>query len=202
MIGLLIPVVLASAVGALWVGSLAGLQRFRILWWQLALGSLAILLVLHNPPVNQQPWALAWGPGIWVACLVAMLVVLVKNGVSNDSARLAFRVAACGVALNLFVVLANGGFMPQSPEARLAARGIPLIAEGAAPQLRTVAPTDSESRFAWLGDVVAQPRWLPMANVTSIGDLVLSTALALWAFQTIVSGRRRAQVWRSTVDTQ
>jgi hypothetical protein len=194
MIGLLIPVVLASTVGALWVGSVAGLQRFRILWWQLALGSLAILLVLHNPPVNQQPWALVWGPGIWVACLVAMLVVLVKNGVSNESARVAFRVAALGVALNLFVVVANGGFMPQSPEARLAARGIPLIAEGAAPQLRTVAPTDSESRFSWLGDVVAQPRWLPMANVTSIGDLVLSTALALWAFQTIVSGRRRTQV--------
>jgi hypothetical protein len=40
-----------------------------------------------------------------------------------------------------------------------------------------------------------------MANVTSIGDLVLSTALALWAFQTIAAGRR-PQVRRPAVDSQ
>jgi hypothetical protein len=201
MIGLLIPVVLASAVGALWVGSLAGLQRFRILWWQLALAPIAVLLVLHNPPWNEQPWALVWGPGIWVACLISIFIVLVRNALSNDSARVAFRVAALGVGLNLFVVMANGGFMPQSPEARLAVRGVPLIVEGSVPKLRTVAQSGPESRFAWLGDVFAQPRWLPMANVTSIGDLLLSTALALWAFQTITAGRR-PQVWRQTVDSQ
>jgi hypothetical protein len=201
MIGLLIPVVLASTVGALWVGSLAGLQRFRILWWQLALGPIAVLLVLHNPPWNQQTWALAWGPGIWVACLISIWLVLLRNGVSNDSARVAFRVAALGVGLNLFVVLANGGFMPQSAEARLAARGTPLVAEGSAPQLRTVSQAGPESRLAWLGDVVAQPSWMPMANVTSIGDLVLSTALALWAFQTITAGRR-PQVRRPAADSQ
>jgi hypothetical protein len=201
MIGLLIPLVLASTVGALWVGSLAGLQRFRILWWQLALAPIAVLLVLHNPPWNQQTWALAWGPGIWVACLISIWLVLVRNGVSNDSARVAFRMAALGVGLNLLVVLANGGFMPQSAEARLAARGTPLVAEGSAPQLRTVSQADPESRLAWLGDVVAQPSWMPMANVTSIGDLVLSTALALWAFQTITAGRR-PQVRRPAVDSQ
>jgi hypothetical protein len=201
MIGLLIPVVLASAVGALWVGSLAGLQRFRILWWQLALAPIAVLLVLHNPPWNQQTWALAWGPGIWVACLISIWLVLLRNGVSNDSARVAFRVAALGVGLNLFVVLANGGFMPQSAEARLAARGTPLVAEGSPPQLRTVSQAGPESRLAWLGDVVAQPSWMPMANVTSIGDLVLSTALALWAFQTITAGRR-PQVRRPAADSQ
>jgi hypothetical protein len=201
MIGLLIPLVLASTVGALWVGSLAGLQRFRILWWQLALGPIAVLLVLHNPPWNQQTWALAWGPGIWVACLISIWLVLVRNGVSNNSARVAFRVAALGVGLNLLVVVANGGFMPQSAEARLAARGTPLVAEGSAPQLRTVSQAGPESRLAWLGDVVAQPSWMPMANVTSIGDLVLSTALALWAFQTIAAGRR-PQVRRPAVDSQ
>jgi hypothetical protein len=201
MIGLLIPLVLASTVGALWVGSLAGLQRFRILWWQLALGPIAVLLVLHNPPWNQQTWALAWGPGIWVACLISIWLVLVRNGVSNNSARVAFRVAALGVGLNLLVVVANGGFMPQSAEARLAARGTPLVAEGSAPQLRTVSQAGPESRLAWLGDVVAQPSWMPMANVTSIGDLVLSTTLALWAFQTIAAGRR-PQVRRPAVDSQ
>ena len=201
MLGLLIPVVLTSAVGALWVGSWAGLQRLRILWWQLALGSIAVELVLHNPPVDRQSWALAWGPWIWVACLGAMLAVLVRNGLSNDPARGAFRVAAVGVALNLFVVVANGGIMPQSAEARLSARGIPLVTAGAPPMLRNVVEIGPETRFAWLSDVFAQPSWLPKANVVSIGDLVLSTAMALWAFQTITA-RRRTQVWRRTADSQ
>jgi hypothetical protein len=200
MLGLLIPVVVTSVVGALWVGSLAGLQRLRILWWQLAFGSMAVELVLHNPPVNQQPWAMAWGPWIWVACLGAMLAVLVRNGLSNDPARGAFRLAAVGVAVNLFVVLANGGFMPQSAEARLSARGIPLVTPGSPPQLRNVVVSGPETRFAWLSDVIAQPSWLPTANVVSIGDLVLSTALALWAFQSITA-RRRTQVWRQTADS-
>src|ERR1700716_312871 len=103
MLGLLIPVVLTSVVGALWVGSLAGLQRLRILWWQLALGSVAGAIVLEHPPFNPPPCALAWGPWICVACLGAMLAVLVRNGLSNDSARGAFRLAAVGVAVNLFV---------------------------------------------------------------------------------------------------
>src|SRR5579859_6312041 len=150
MLGLLIPVVLTSAVGALWVGSWAGLQRLRVLWWPLALGSIAVELVLHNPPVDRQSWALAWGPWIWVACLGAMLAVLVRNGLSNDLARGAFRLAALGVAVNLFVVLANGGFMPQSAEARLAARGVPLVTPGAMPQLRNVVLTGPDTQFIWL----------------------------------------------------
>ena len=200
MLGLLIPVVLTSVVGALWVGSMAGLQRLRILWWQLALGSIGVELVLHNPPFNLQPWALAWGPWIWVACLGAMLAVLVRNGLSNDPARGAFRLAAVGVAVNLFVVVGNGGFMPQSAEARLSARNVPLVTPGAPPMLRNVVEIGPETRFAWLSDVIAQPSWLPKANVVSIGDLVLSTALALWAFQTITA-RRRTQVWRQTADS-
>src|SRR4030088_2401752 len=145
MLGLVIPVVLTSVVGALWVGSLAGLQRLRILWWQLALGSIAVELVLHNAPFNLQPWALAWGPWIWVACLGAMLAVLVRNGLSDDAARGAFRLAAVGVALNLFVVVANGGFMPQSAEARLSARGTPLVTPDAPPQLRNVVEIGPET---------------------------------------------------------
>ena len=72
MLGLLLPIVLTSVIGALWVGSTAGLQRMRVQWWPLAVGSIAIQLVLYNPPVDQQPWAMTFGPWIWVASLVAV----------------------------------------------------------------------------------------------------------------------------------
>jgi hypothetical protein len=200
VLGLLLPVVLASLVGALWVGSIAGLRRARVQWWPLALASIAVQLVLYNPPVDHQPWALVWGPWIWVASLAGMLLVCVRNGLAKEPASVAFRFAALGVALNLLVVLANGGYMPQSPDARLAARGIPLIAEGAPPQVRNVAPSGPDTRFAWLGDVIPQPTWLPTANVVSVGDLMLSTALAWWAFQMLASARA-TQVRRRLVDS-
>ena len=124
MLGLLLPIILTSVIGALWVGSTAGLQRMRVQWWPLAVGSIAVQLVLYNPPFDQQPWALSAGPWIWVASLVGLLAVCMRNGLFNAPARAAFFLAALGIALNIFVVTANGGFMPQSPEARMAARGI------------------------------------------------------------------------------
>lgn len=200
MLGLLLPLVLASVGGALWVGSTAGLRRVRVEWWPLALGSIAVQLVLYNPPVDRQPWALTWGPWIWVACLSGLLLVCVRNALVKGPTSGAFRLAALAVGLNLLVVLANGGFMPQSPEARLAVRGIALIADGAPAQLRNVVPSDPETRLAWLTDVIPQPTWLPTANVVSIGDVVLSLALGWWAFQLLASVPR-TQVRRRPTDS-
>jgi hypothetical protein len=200
VLGILLPVIAASAIGALWVGSTAGLRRVRVQWWPLALASIAIQLVLFNPPVDRQPWALTWGPWIWGACLAALLAVCVRNGMIKERSGAAFWLAGLGVAVNLFVVLANGGYMPQSPEARLAVRGSPLIAEGAPPQLRNVTPSGPETRFVWLSDVIPQPTWLPTANVVSVGDIVLSMALAWWAFQMLASART-TQVWRRPADS-
>ena len=200
MLGLLLPVVLAAVAGALWVGSIAGLQRARVHWWPLALGSIALQLILYNPPIDRQPWALTWGPWIWEACLTGLLVVCIRNGLVKEPSRGAFRLAALAVALNLCVVLANGGYMPQSPEARLAVRGIPLIADGAPAQLRNVAPSGPETRLAWLTDVIPQPTWFPTANVVSVGDVVLSIALAWWAFQMLASVGR-TQVRRRPSDS-
>ena len=198
MVGLLLPVFLTSVACALWVGSIAGLRRLRIDWWPLALGAIAVQLVVHNPPFNQQWWALTWGPPVWVASLSVMLVVLVRNAQRRGPACGAWRLAAVGVGLNLFVVSANGGYMPQSAEARVAARGTLLPADANLTQLYNVAPIGSETRFAWLGDVFAQPSWLPRANVFSIGDLLLSSAFAWLAFRTIAS--KSTQVQRETVD--
>ena len=189
MLGLLLPVILTSVIGALWVGSTAGLQRMRVHWWPLAVGSIGIQLVLYNPPVDQQPWAMTFGPWIWVASLVVFVVVCLRNALLQEPARAAFCLAALGILLNILVVTANGGYMPQSPEARLTARGIPLVAEGAPARLLNVAPMTPSSRLTVLADIIPQPRWLPTANVVSIGDLLLSAALAWWAFQMLVAAR-------------
>jgi hypothetical protein len=180
---------LGVAVALVRGGSLAGWTGIRVLWWPAAVGALALLLVLHNPPVDHQPWAIQFGPWIWTGCLALLAAMLLRNGFASHRYRGAFMLAAAGVALNLFVVAANGGYMPQSEAARIAARGAAIPTTGES-QLRNVQPLDTSTNLAALGDVIAEPRWFPGANVISLGDLVLGFGLAWWAFRVTTSERR------------
>lgn len=203
MLGLLLPLLIGTLGGAWRSRSVAGLERARVAWWPLAVASLAVQLVLFNPPIDRQPWAIDRGPWIWVGCLIAMLAVLVRNGLSRGPERKAWCLAALGVAANLAVVATNSGAMPQSPEARLAVRGRPLILEDAPAQLRNVAPAGPETRLPWLGDVIPQPAWMPAANVVSIGDLLMTIALGWWAYGVFAAGvsANRAQAARRSETT-
>lgn len=76
-------------------------------------------------------------------------------------------VAALGGALNLAAIAANGGEMPASRTALLAA-GKPVVHKG----FVNSAPV-AHARLAFLGDIFSIPKALPLANVFSIGDVVL-----------------------------
>src|SRR5262249_49610170 len=131
-------------------GSFAGWAGIRVLWWPAAVGALAVLLVLHNPPVDHQPWAIQFGPWIWTGCLALLAGMVLRNGWAGRRYGGAFRLAAAGVGLNLLVVAANGGFMPQSEEARIAARGAAIPTTGES-QLRNVQPLDTSTTLGALG---------------------------------------------------
>jgi hypothetical protein len=189
MIGLILPIVLATLLALARGGSLAGWSRQHVHWWPGTLLALAIQLALFNPPLNEQPWALAWGPWVWVASMLLVAAVLLRNGVARGATRHAWLLAALGVGLNILVVVANDGYMPLAPEAsEVVDRSV-----GAEPgdHLSNVAPRSPETRLAWLGDGIAQPAWLPLANVVSLGDLILSGGGAWWAFQATASARRK-----------
>jgi len=155
----------------------------NIRWWPVALASLGIQVLLYDPPVYNQTWAIQFGPFIWIGCLAALFAALLRNGLAARTHRAAWLVAALGAGLNLLVVGANGGYMPQSTEARIAVRGTSLqsVAEKA-PRLFSVQPMDESTRLPALGDVIAEPHWLPASNVISIGDLLLAAGLTAWAF--------------------
>ena len=76
-------------------------------------------------------------------------------------------VLAAGGALNALAITANHGVMPARPGA-LAAAGIPDAA-GAFVNSGAVA----DPRLWFLGDVFAVPHGLPLANVFSVGDLLV-----------------------------
>jgi hypothetical protein len=79
---------------------------------------------------------------------------------------------ALGGGLNLVAIAANGGVMPASAAA--------LRAAGLAGDDRfTSSAALPHPRLAVLGDVFATPRWLPLANVFSVGDVILAIGLVL-----------------------
>lgn len=80
---------------------------------------------------------------------------------------------ALGFASNAVAIVANGGLMPASEEAlRAAGRWVVLEAEGAT--YNNSAVMGPHTRLWFLGDVFALPSWLPLANVFSLGDVLLA----------------------------
>jgi hypothetical protein len=81
-----------------------------------------------------------------------------------------------GAASNGVTIALNGGTLPASPEAlRMAG-----IHEGAG--FVNSGPVHHPV-LGWLGDIFATPHWFPLANVFSIGD-VLVVAGAVWLIHT------------------
>ena len=74
---------------------------------------------------------------------------------------------ALGGALNLLAISANGGVMPADADA-LQRAGWPSVSDQFENSIALANP-----RLLFLGDVFAVPKWVPFANVFSIGDVLL-----------------------------
>jgi hypothetical protein len=175
MIGLMLPALLV-ALGAALLPRGRGGQRPPLRWPALALLALGGQLLLFNPPMDEQPWALAWGPGLYIASLLGVLAVLLRNGLAPGAVRAPWLLAGLGIALNVLVIGANDGLMPQSRDALRSIGGTPRPEH----RLTNVAPLTDHTRLPWLADIIPEPDWLPLKNVISVGDLLLSVGTA-WA---------------------
>jgi Family of unknown function (DUF5317) len=79
-------------------------------------------------------------------------------------------VVTIGTFCNLIVIAANGGVMPSSRAAREAAG---LNTKDGFSNSQVV----DNPRLSFLGDIFATPDWLPLANVFSVGDVILLVGL-------------------------
>ena len=89
---------------------------------------------------------------------------------------------ALGGALNAAAIVANGGVMPAAPDA-LAMAGL----ESTTGEFSNSAAV-SDAHLAFLGDVFAIPAELPLANVFSVGD-VLIVAGVVWGVHRVCGSR-------------
>lgn len=77
-------------------------------------------------------------------------------------------VIALGAASNALVITANGGVMP-ADQAALARAGWATSTSG---QFENSEPI-AHAKLPFLGDIFALPAWVPLANVFSVGDLLI-----------------------------
>jgi hypothetical protein len=162
---LLYAIVVGIVLGFVLGGRLSGLATLDFRWAPLAILGLAIQLVLFSAPVSDRVGDL--GPVIYVGSTGLVLLVVVRN------LRIAgMPLVALGAASNLIAIVANGGYMPASPDAAGAAG-------------RVEATTYSNSAvmdgavLVPLTDILALPSWMPFHNVFSIGDVLIGVGVTV-----------------------
>ena len=163
----LFAIPLGIVLGYLLGGRLERLANVRFEWAWLAVGGLLVQVLLFSPFLTDRIGD-ALGAAIYVASTAAVLVAVVRN-----VRRLpALALVALGAVSNLAAVIANGGVMPTTAAA-LATAGL-SPADGFSNSAVVADP-----RLAPLTDVYALPAGVPLANVFSIGDVLIGIGIVL-----------------------
>src|SRR5262245_45059784 len=157
-----------------------GSVRFR-LWW-LALGGLVFQLLLFAPPIAERIGSL--GAPLYVASSALVFVAVLPN-----LREPGFALIAIGAALNLVAIIANGGFMPSSPEGWLRLNGEASVP---APGYTNSELIGEQTVLPFLGDIFVLPRPLPFANVFSIGDVLIGLGAIVFLVRTMHGERHPA----------
>lgn len=167
---ILAGLVLGTVLGGRWQA--LGSITFR--WAPLILAGFLSQVVLFSDAVAERVGAA--GPALYVVSTLAVGIAILRN------VRLAgMPLIILGAASNLAAILANDGFMPAAPGA-LASLG------KTAPVIYSNSAVVAQPALELLTDRFALPRWLPFANIFSIGDLLLGVGVAVLVVVTMRRG--------------
>lgn len=179
---ILYAVALGVAAGYLLGGRFERLGSLRFRWAPLAIGGLLVQIVVFGPLESVVGAA---GLPLYLGSTVATLVAVARN---LRIPGLALVVA--GSISNLVAIVANGGIMPADPGA-VALSGIehgPGFSNSAVVDDPVLQP---------LTDIFALPAGIPLANVFSVGDVLIGVGIAI---AIAIGMRGSAAVPRGTSD--
>lgn len=162
---MLYAIVFGLVLGTIAGGRLGGLAELQFRWWPVALGGLIVQLVLFSPFAEGLVSA---GPVAYSASTALVCIAVLRNVRGN--AR--FGVVVAGALSNLAAIVANGGYMPVTPDA-LAASGH-ATATGYSNSLASSRPA-----LDVLVDRFALPPDLPFSNVFSVGDVLIAIGIVM-----------------------
>lgn len=165
---LALPLFLGLALAPLLGGSLAKLGTVRLK--AIPLLYIALGLQLTAFPIHRALWQTPdrLAIALWLASYACLITAAIRNldlpGVP---------LVGAGVAANLAAILSNGGHMPALPRA--------LAAAGLHYDVHYNSAADATPQLAMLVDRFAAPAWVPLANVYSIGDVLIAVGTFVFA---------------------
>lgn len=151
-------------LGFLLGGRLEGLAAVRFRFAPLVVAVLLLQLALFSPLADAVPEDLS--RLVYVVSTALVVIVLLGNLRVTG-----IPLIVLGAASNLLAIVANGGAMPASPAA--------LDALGFGVGGNTNSVVVANPAFEPLTDIFAMPRWMPFANIFSIGDVIIGAGVAI-----------------------
>jgi hypothetical protein len=162
----LYAVLIGVVLGVLLGGDAARLTQVSFHWKLVVFVALIFQVVLFAPFVADRIGDL--GPLLYIGSTAAVLATVIRN------ARITgLPVVVLGALSNLAAIVANGGYMPASAAAMTSLGKTPP--EGYSNSALLLHPA-----LAPLTDIFALPRWVPFANVFSVGDVLIAVGV-VWA---------------------
>jgi hypothetical protein len=176
---MLYAVLIGLVIGLLLGGRIGRLADLRLEWAWLAIAALVIQVVLFTDQVYAAAGDLV--PLIYLSSTVTVVVVMLRN-VRKAPGLIIVTLGACA---NLAAIIANGGYMPATPEAL----GIsePVGTTYHANSVSTPSPA-----LELLIDRFALPDWVPYSNVFSLGDVLIGAGIVIVMVVAMRQGQPRA----------
>ena len=158
---LALPFLIGAVVALLFGGRLSALAHTRFRW--IGVVYVAFVLQVVAFPYTWLPWRTSDNAAIalWIVSDLVLVAVMLRN------VRLpGVPLIAAGLGMNLAAIIANSGHMPALPSA-LRDAGL---------HYTTLMNSEAMNHPAlpWLVDRWADPKWIPLANVFSAGDVVIA----------------------------
>ena len=174
---LLVFVLLALVVALLSGGNLRNLAHIQVTHSYLILVSLGIQIVVFSTW-----WHERIGESLWGEILYALSLLLLVGVVWVNRRVPGLALLGVGLTFNALVILANGGRLPASLQALRTAGIAEAGMAYAASRATNSMLMDESTRLWYLGDIFAIPRGFPLANVYSIGDVLIALGAAWFIF--------------------
>lgn len=160
---ILYAIAIGIAFGYLLGGRLDRLTDLRLRWVPLILGGLLVQVAIFSEPIGRLVGDA--GPAVYVGSAALVLVAVLRNVAIPGVAMIAL-----GASCNLTAIVANGGWMPADPVALGSVGGL------GSGYTNSIVVTDPV--LGPLTDLFALPAWLPLANVFSVGDVLIGIGVA------------------------
>lgn len=179
---MIIPVVLSVLVALLLRRPLSRLADVRLCHPWLILIAILLQIVMFTEPLGPVLAHAHVIPVLNTATYVLVLVFCLLNFRVRS-----LLVVAVGCFLNGLAIIANGGYMPADP---VSAGHVvhDLVESGIVNNSRAL---DESTRLPFLTDIFHMPSWMPLANVFSVGDIVVAIGVFLLLQELITTDCRR-----------